>query len=38
MLRNMSAALLVVLGLGLGAWATIDWVAYSGFVMSLVWK
>jgi hypothetical protein len=37
-LRNVATALLLALGIGLAAWASIDWIAYSGFVDSLLWK
>ena len=38
MMRNVSAALLVALGVGLAAWAAVDWVAYGGFAISMVWR
>jgi hypothetical protein len=38
MMRNLTAALLASLGLGLAAWAAIDWIAYGGFVTSMIWR
>jgi hypothetical protein len=38
MRRNVAAALLLVGGLALATWAVLDWIGYTGFTLSLVWK
>jgi hypothetical protein len=38
MARNVTAALLATLGVGLAAWAALDWVAYGGFTISMIWR
>ena len=38
MRRNLTVALLLVAGLALSSWALLDWIGYTGFTMSLVWK
>lgn len=38
MRRNLTVALLFVGAVGLSTWALLDWVAYTGFTLSLVWK
>jgi hypothetical protein len=36
--RNIVAALLTIAGLGLLAAAALDWAAYTGFSISLLWR
>jgi len=38
MRRNLTVALLFAGGLALSTWALLDWIAYTGFTMSLVWR
>jgi hypothetical protein len=38
MARNLIAAFLATTGIGLLCWAAIDWVAYTQFTLSLIWK
>jgi hypothetical protein len=38
MTRNILAAVLALAGLGLACQAALDWVSYTGFTFSLVWK
>ena len=36
--KNLATALMAIIGLGLLSWAALDWAAYGGFTVSLLWK
>jgi hypothetical protein len=36
--RNLTVAALVTTGVALVCWTALDWVAYTGFSISLIWK
>jgi hypothetical protein len=36
--RNLVTAALAAAGVALLSWAALDWVAYTGFSLSLIWK
>ncbi len=38
MARNLVTAALAGAGVALLAWAAVDWVAYTGFSISLIWR
>jgi hypothetical protein len=38
MTRNLGAAALLMAGVALLSWSLVDWVAYSGFSISLLWQ